>query len=422
MPLFLADYDAAMKEVYLGPIRDELNSATPVYEYMQDGSEFISGRHAYIPLSVGRNEGIGARSETSGNNTLPTAGQQAYNKATYRVAYVYGRIQISGPTIAASQKTEGAFEEALDREISGLTRDMKHEANRMAWGNGDGILGFLPAGAGVTTIAVTAGTSMRALRPNMKIDIRKYSDGTLADGGDSNTISDVNNSTRVITVTATITTTAANLPAIFREDSRIIEPYGLAAIVSTTNPKAAYATAITWSGNGDGLMGGIDRTTADRDWWKCQNLNNSGTNRPLTLDLLQQAEDEVDINSNGTELDCYFTTYALRRKYANILLPERRFTVGLGGKQQELEGGWKGPSYNGVPIKVDKFAEPNKMFGLGEGTLYMFEMSDWDWMDKDGAVLNRVPNVDAYEATLFKYFTCGTDRPNGCVRIDDLTE
>ena len=30
-------------------------------------------------------------------------------------------------------------------------------------------------------------------------------------------------------------------------------------------------------------------------------------------------------------------------------------------------------------------------------------MADFDWMDDDGAVLARVNNTDAYEATLYHY-------------------
>jgi hypothetical protein len=49
-------------------------------------------------------------------------------------------------------------------------------------------------------------------------------------------------------------------------------------------------------------------------------------------------------------------------------------------------------------------------------------LCDWEFLVEDGAVLNRVPNQDAYEATLFLYSELGTDGRNAHAKIADLTE
>jgi hypothetical protein len=49
-------------------------------------------------------------------------------------------------------------------------------------------------------------------------------------------------------------------------------------------------------------------------------------------------------------------------------------------------------------------------------------MSDWEWMQEDGSVLNRVANKDAYEATMFIYHQLTTDQRNAHGVIEDLTE
>ena len=49
-------------------------------------------------------------------------------------------------------------------------------------------------------------------------------------------------------------------------------------------------------------------------------------------------------------------------------------------------------------------------------------MSDWEFMEEDGAVLNRVSNQDAYEFTLFKYAELTTDRRNSHGLLFDITE
>jgi len=128
----VSTYDSILKEDYLPPIRELLNDDKVLAEYIMDGDEWISGKHAYIPLHTGRNEGVGARAE---DGTLPTALSQGYDNATYTSKYVYGRLRITGPVEAASRDTDGAFEKALDREVSGLMRDLKHEMNRIDWGH-----------------------------------------------------------------------------------------------------------------------------------------------------------------------------------------------------------------------------------------------------------------------------------------------
>jgi len=48
-------------------------------------------------------------------------------------------------------------------------------------------------------------------------------------------------------------------------------------------------------------------------------------------------------------------------------------------------------------------------------------MSDWSFMDRDGSVLSRVANTDAYEATLYKYHELGTDKRNAHGKLTGLT-
>jgi hypothetical protein len=43
------------------------------------------------------------------------------------------------------------------------------------------------------------------------------------------------------------------------------------------------------------------------------------------------------------------------------------------------------------------------MYFLTFSDLVIFAMSNYEWMQKDGAILSRVTNYDAYEATMFRY-------------------
>jgi hypothetical protein len=70
----------------------------------------------------------------------------------------------------------------------------------------------------------------------------------------------------------------------------------------------------------------------------------------------------------------------------------------------------------------DKDCQANTAWGVTTRRFQWYKMSDWEFMEEDGAVLSRVPNVDAYEGTLFLYSEFATDGRNAHAKIADLTE
>jgi hypothetical protein len=60
-------------------------------------------------------------------------------------------------------------------------------------------------------------------------------------------------------------------------------------------------------------------------------------------------------------------------------------------------------------------------YGLTTRRFQTYEMSDWEFMQEDGAILNRVPNTDAYEGTLFKYHEMATNGRNAHAKISGIT-
>jgi len=73
----------------------------------------------------------------------------------------------------------------------------------------------------------------------------------------------------------------------------------------------------------------------------------------------------------------------------------------------DLDGGWTALDYNGVPFTVDNDAIDGEIYFLTLADIQMYRMSDYDWMQKDGAVLSRISGYDIYEAVLFRYHEMG---------------
>jgi hypothetical protein len=99
------------------------------------------------------------------------------------------------------------------------------------------------------------------------------------------------------------------------------------------------------------------------------------------------------------------TTRAIRREYKELCVADRRYV-----NTMTLDGGWSALEYNGIPLTVDNDAIDGEMYFLTTKDIQIYRMSDYDWMDKDGAILARLTGYDAYEAVLFRYAEMATSR------------
>ena len=64
------------------------------------------------------------------------------------------------------------------------------------------------------------------------------------------------------------------------------------------------------------------------------------------------------------------------------------------------------------------------MYGLNtdDGLICHQIAEGWQWLDDDGAILSRVPNQLAFEATLYTSMELATPRRNAHFVIEDITE
>jgi hypothetical protein len=117
----------------------------------------------------------------------------------------------------------------------------------------------------------------------------------------------------------------------------------------------------------------------------------------------------------------------MQRAYGATLTSYRRYN-----EPTQLRGGYKGldmsninqgnTGSNTTSMYWDKDCPNNTAYGLTTRRFQWYKMSDWEFMEEDGAVLSRVANTDAYEGTLFLYSELATDGRNAHAKIGDLTE
>lgn len=387
MAFDLTAANAVLKEDYIGPVREQLNNDNPVINKLVQNKQEATGKRFFVPLHYGRNDGIGYRAEGA---ALPTAGNQQYKETTANVAYLYGGIEITGPTIKSMRNDKGAFIRALESEMKGLTKDLKDQRARALFGDGTGKLATFAVNTTVNTLTVD---KIKYFQIGMNIDI--VTSGGVVSVSNRN-ITAIDKSAKTITISGAAVTTAATDFAVVTGDYNI-EAMGLGGILSST---------LTLQGLAPGTY----------TWWKPNVIANGGTPRAISQALMRQSIDSSELE--GGKIDMITTSYGVRAALEALMQQNVRFV-----KPLDLEGGYKVLEYDGIPIMVDRYHESNRMFFIDSSELDLYQLSDFEWMEDDkGAALAPVPGFDKYAATMFCYETLVTYKRNAHTALTDITE
>jgi hypothetical protein len=419
MAMNLTAASSILKTRYIGKIREQLNGATVLLDKIGRQDQMVSGKDFTAPLHTGRNVSAGYGIADGG--TLPTAGQQSYTTTVVPNRYLYGRIEVSGPTIAATRDNMGAFVEALNSEVDMLMNDFKKNMNRQLNSDGSGALAFLTAaadtaGAGawgnLTAVDDSIGNAFTYLESAvaMTCDLIDATDGTTY-LGQAHVITLGAEGTTTYTVSATAgaaVSGSADGDYFIRNGARGLEMMGIAGIISAANTTASSgATSL------QGLA------VASYPFWTAQIIGSYASTRAIAFEDIQSIIDKVEEKSNYTAKDIgvLYSNFGVRRAYYKLCIAERRAV-----NTMELDGGWKAIDFSGTPWVVDSQARRSTLFFVNFDTMQIFRTSDFDWMDKDGSYLSRVANKDAYEAVLFHYGNLAALSRNGNGAIFGIIE
>lgn len=414
-----ATMSAAMKTKFLGPVRDNLHSGFVLlyggdsgnpegFQGITSSAENIDfvGNEVRTPLLAKRSSGIGFRNE---NDTLPEADASEFTYISEPQRHAYGVFSITGQLMKASESSEGAFKSAFKQEMEHLTLSSKIDMNRAAFGNGVGVLATVSANeaAGQTVISVDTTINFRT---GEMIDGLTIATGVVIEPARKVTAVDRTNLT--ITVTPALTTgltastdgwvrSSSNSTVAVPNNSWNREIQGLSSIVAAT-----------------GTLHGVSPTSYP--FWASTVVPSAGA---ISDTLLDTAMDNVGFESGkgeagGTDF-VLMTTRGIRRRYKDTLTSMKRFTE---AKPVKLNGGFTAVMFNENPIFVDDYCPVGNVFGLRPASLAWSQMSDWDWMDQDGAVLKQVSGKDKYQAILFKYCNLLTTARNEHFRLTGVTD
>jgi hypothetical protein len=390
----------AIKLVY-GDLHEQLRDKNPALQLIESSASHITqnGREVIFDTHIGRNQGIGARGV---REKLPVAGAQKYKQAHLYLTNLYGAIEVDGQLFEQAAENYQAFINVVDHELKGLKKDLAVDLNRQVYGDGTGKLAVVVSVSG-QTITVD---STHWLQEGLTFDAVDPTDGSKDNGTGHLEITDINETTKVITVTGTIggSVTAGDI------------------LVRASNGTNSYNKE--WTGLGaivkaSGTLHDIDPD--DYPIWKSteKTLASGGSTGTLTELALINLVQNVD--KKGGDVDVMLASPGVFNAYWDLLQGLRQFTNGA-----TLEGGQRAFTFDAVgkPIKfVSDYAAPaNTLYALSTKELVVNRKRDWSWMDRDGSMWSRVADTDAYEARIFQYSQLGTYRRNAHAVLTGITE
>lgn len=413
MSATLSTLDNILKEYYLGPVAEQLNNEVLLLNRLESRSEDLVGKYAYIPLHYGRSGGIGAVGE---NADLPSAGYQDYYRAKYDLKYLYGRVRVTGPSMAKTKNEAGAFLQALKSELDGLRNDLKKDLARQVYGDGTAVIAQAAASSAVAgnVITLTSAEPIRKgqLYPNMRVDIFTYSSNAKSSSV-TTTITAVNAATPSITVASAsgvadsdVITRAGAVAAQLNNatGSRSNEVDGLSRIVSTSAQDLGEVAVATYG------------------WWDNKRLapdfdpEVANTQTALSLDLIQKAMNTIRLE--GANPSAIITTLGIQREFYNLLSQDVQY---IDPASLSYAAGFKTLSYNGMPLIADIDAPYGRMYVIDESTMKVFSDQDWHFLDADGQTLRQVSDKDAFEAIMVRYMNLGATKRNNQMVISGIT-
>ena len=400
----LTALSAVLKEFYVGPIAEQLNTNVLISQVLRTDAENLEGLKAVIPLHTGRSGGIGARGE---NVTLPTAGAQKYQRATYDLKYLYARVQVSGPAIAKTKSEAGAFLQAMKSELDGIRNDLQLDFSRQLYGDGTGAIASIPTGAAANaTQTLNSNESVQKgfLYIGMTVDMGTIAAPTARYSG--LTVSDVDPVNGTVTFSSAVTPTNGDF--LFRAGNVVAAgPYEIDAGLQKIIATAANT------------VGTIDATATGNKFW--DNLRDtSGT---WTLDQLQTNWNKVNNAGGMADQMVLVTTPGLvRRLFATSDFKSNvRFV-----NSQTLQGGFEKIAFSAgsgnIELIADRLAPYGKAHFVDKNHIRLFSPADWDFLSRDGLTVRWVTDVDAFQAVLFRYVNLGTDRRNTSLVMSGLTD
>jgi len=356
------DIIEALRYTYgVNKVLNIFNHESPTWAILSKVKKPMGGRGQFIMPILVANPGTFKGIAQGG--TLPTSVAPDTTEATFSLQEYVGIYDMSWKLIQDSTKDKFAFQQALQFMEDNFRNRITRNLNSDLTGDGRGALAYLPAADDTSPITVSA---LPRLETGMVCDIvdTATNDTKVMNSG---AITGVDVQNRTVKTSGTVSGSAAGDYFVLEDTTDVTSGQGyhsngLLGVIDSSDPAATVV----------GNYGGIDRDTAGNEFWVPIELSNSGTNRPLTEDLLLQLMDGIR-EKGGGQVNAFISNLAILRRYHELLAGERYFALSKPGTlsggigrvdKKPAEDGLTPYEFSGVPWYADPYFDPNVVVGL----------------------------------------------------------
>lgn len=400
----LANADAILKDLYVGPIVEQLNNKTYMLDQIERDTEHIDlyGRRAIIPVHTNRNRGRGSRAD---GGTLPAAGRQSYQDAIVKIKGHFSGIEVTDQSIQASQSNEGAFINILDSESQKCGEDLRKDINRQVFGEGTGVLATVTSE--VTSTKSIPVTSVQYIYVGDPVDIVKTADGTTGEGKTGvEVIKREGGSTKKIEVSEAVT--------------KVTTAYGVYLAGSYGNEMDGLRNII----NKSRTLHEINSATAGNEFWngRTQKVGESESSLAVAGETsFEKLADEVGLSGNA-DVEVFLTSRGVRRRLADTYQSQKRYND---AQAVNVHGGYSAIMVNEIPVIADDDCPRTYAFGLNKESFRWFQLSTPGWMQQGGSGIFFLKDgttagtkVATWQAFFSWYAALGCIAPNRNGRLE----
>ena len=404
----LAIANVILKDVY-GDINEQINNATPALDGIKSTARNITqvgGLGVKFVAHVGRNTGIGARSE---DEDLPEAGNQQYVDGQTGLKSFYGSVRLTGQVMAQASQNYQTFADVTAEEIERIRDDIAKDQNRQVFGDGTGTLAAV-ATANTSAAATLVVDDVKYLHTGMRVDVLLAASlgnaiPTPAHTAGYVTITGINKATRTITFDRNLAASVTVGSAIVRSNST-----SAAQVNNWKKEWTGFAALV----DDDSVLHGIDPATTPAWAAHLTDISVGGVAQQITEeDMIGMV---TDIAEDGDKPDVIWTDHGSWNGYWKALEEKRRYV-----NKVDLDGGNRGlgfaTMFGDLPFKADFDAPAGKMWFINSKKVNLNTNRGWEWIDEDGSKWKQVPRRDAFIAYLRNYSEVSTYRRNthGCI-------
>jgi len=413
MALLLSNYTAALKEILLPYIRNNIPKKTILLDQMKRNAGVDRINNEFIaPVYTTRHGGV--TNLANDNANLNAASGRSTSRGTVSPKIVTGALDISKLAIDASQG-DLAVENALTAQTKTLADDFARHVNRQHYSDGVGVVSQV--------LGSVSGTEFSVMRPDSGLDdgrsidwygsvngdidpIKYLAAGQILGIGTAGVADGTVSALTGTSVQLTGATASVGSDSVYIEDGSgnaagTQEIQGLRLALSSSTGTSTYA--------------GLARSTTG---WTPQF---GSVSEALTLTRM---ENIYIAAKEYAEMDNQFiilVNKTLYRKYGDLLTAMRREV-----NETDLLGGWTGLSFAAGAGRVGVFLDYDVPDGecvfVNLDTWTICQVGDMDWLeDPQGGNLLRLQNTIKYQAGMVWFVNALCLAPAANARLTQKT-